>query len=62
MCSCGDLVIVPAAWGWTACGPSGLGLLRDEFTERTVKYWDLRDGTSAEFAPGIRCRWSRSAA
>ena len=48
------LDIVPAAWGWTACGPGGLGLLRDEFTERTVKYWDLRDGTSAQFAPGIR--------
>jgi len=48
------LEIVPAAWGWTACGPGGLGLLRDEFTERTVKYWDLRDGGSAEFAPGIR--------
>lgn len=46
--------IIPAAWGWTASGPSGLGLLRDEFTERVVKYWDLRDGSSAGFAPGIR--------
>lgn len=48
------LDITPAAWGWTACGPGGLGLLRDEFTGRTVKYWDLRDGVSAPFAPGIR--------
>lgn len=44
--------IVPAEWGWTACGP-GIGLLDDMFEERTVHAWDLRSRTSADFAHGI---------
>lgn len=44
--------IVPAEWGWTACGP-GIGLLDDMFEERTVHAWDLRSRTSAVFAHGI---------
>ena len=47
--------VVPAAWGWTGCGPGeGGGLLRDEWTEWTGHLWDLRARTSAVFAPGIR--------
>ena len=45
--------VLPAAWGWTACGP-GVGLLGDEMEERTLHIWDLRSGTTAIFAPGIR--------
>ncbi|MCC6792860.1 MAG: acetamidase/formamidase family protein [Thermomicrobiales bacterium] len=46
------LEIVPAAWGWTSCGPSG-GLLANEFPEWTRHLWDLRSGDVAVFAPGI---------
>ena len=47
--------VLPAAWGWTACGPGdGGGLLQDELTEWTLHLWDLRSGNAAVFAPGIR--------
>jgi acetamidase/formamidase len=42
----------PADWGWTAVIP-GFGLLADEFTEPTLKIWQLSAGW-AEFAAGIR--------
>jgi len=45
--------IVPAAWGWTACGPGGNALLQDELEAWTLHVWDLRSGTTAIFAPGI---------
>jgi acetamidase/formamidase len=46
--------VVPAAWGWTACGPGGGSLLQDELEEWILHVWDLRDGEDAVFAPGIR--------
>jgi acetamidase/formamidase len=46
--------VVPAAWGWTACGPGGGALLQDELEEWVLHVWDLRDGLDAVFAPGIR--------
>jgi acetamidase/formamidase len=46
--------VVPAAWGWTACGPGGGSLLQDELEEWILHLWDLRDGKDAVFAPGIR--------
>jgi acetamidase/formamidase len=50
-----DIVeVVPAAWGWTACGPGdGGGLLQDELDEWVLHVWDLRNGRTAIFAPGI---------
>jgi acetamidase/formamidase len=50
-----DIVeVVPAAWGWTACGPGGGALLQDELDEWVLHVWDLRDEDDAVFAPGIR--------
>jgi len=50
-----DIVeVVPAAWGWTACGPGGGALLQDELEEWVLHVWDLRHGKDAVFAPGIR--------
>src|SRR5215212_10253226 len=50
-----DIVeVLPAAWGWTACGPGGGALLQDELDEWVLHVWDLRDGAAAVFAPGIR--------
>jgi acetamidase/formamidase len=46
--------VVPAAWGWTACGPGGGALLQDELEEWVLHLWDLRDGKDAVFASGIR--------
>lgn len=49
-----DIVeVVPAAWGWTACGPEGGGLLQDELDEWILHVWDLRNESTAVFAPGI---------
>jgi acetamidase/formamidase len=45
--------VIPAAWGWTACGP-GEGLLQDEWKKWVLHVWDLRDGEAAVFSPGIR--------
>ena len=61
----GDTLVVevidiePAAWGWNACSssPEGLGLVNDDIGEtngRLFHIYDLRDGTTTEFAPGIR--------
>lgn len=48
------LDIETAAWGWTGCRPGGIGLLDDELSAPDVFYWDLRAGSYAPFAPGIR--------
>ena len=48
------VAVVPAAWGWTACGPGGGALLQDELEAWVLHVWDLRDGEDAVFAPGIR--------
>jgi acetamidase/formamidase len=45
--------VVPAAWGWTACGPGGGALLQDELEAWVLHVWDLRNGETAIFAPGI---------
>jgi acetamidase/formamidase len=54
------LSVETGAWGWTSCRPNGIGLL-DGALEREglltaphTKLWDLREGDTAEFAPGIR--------
>jgi acetamidase/formamidase len=48
------LAVEPVDWGWTATGPGdGGGPLRAELTERYLHLWDLRNGTTAIFAPGI---------
>ncbi len=50
-----DIVkVVPAVWGWTACGPGAGSLLQDEPDKWVLHVWDLRDGKAAVFAPGIR--------
>ena len=53
------LKVEPAAWGWTACRPDGIGLLDRLLAPELpadgyVHVWDLRGGTHAEFLPGIR--------
>jgi acetamidase/formamidase len=53
------LSVEPAAWGWTACRPGGIGLLDRLLAPELpadgyVHAWDLRGGTHAEFLPGIR--------
>ena len=47
------LEIKPASWGWTSVRPGG-GLLGDETIQRTMQYWDLRQGDYAQFASGVR--------
>ena len=47
------LELVPGELGFTQFGP-GRGLLPEEFPGPYLKLWDLRDGRSAEFKPGIR--------
>jgi acetamidase/formamidase len=55
----GDTLVVtvvevrPVEWGWTAVGPRN-PLIGDLLPEWTIHYWDLRDGDSAPFGPGIR--------
>jgi acetamidase/formamidase len=55
----GDTLLVtvievrPVEWGWTAVGPA-TPLLGDIIPKQTISYWDLRDGDSAPFGPGIR--------
>lgn len=46
--------VTPGDWGWTHCGPADGGLLRDELDEDFCYLWDLREGSHAQFAPGIR--------
>jgi acetamidase/formamidase len=52
------LEVRPAAWGWTACRPDGIGLLdtvlAGEGLQPYTHFWDLRAGTHTEFLPGIR--------
>ncbi|RIK40578.1 MAG: formamidase [Chloroflexi bacterium] len=53
------LEIVPGAWGWNACSsnPDSLGLLNDDIGDtngRIHHIYDLRNGVTTEFAPGIR--------
>ncbi|CAM3702931.1 acetamidase/formamidase family protein [Deinococcus frigens] len=52
------LEVRPAAWGWTACRPDGIGLLdavlAGEGLQPHTHLWDLRAGTHADFLPGIR--------
>ncbi|MFT4037163.1 MAG: acetamidase/formamidase family protein [Thermomicrobiales bacterium] len=46
--------VIPAAWGWTASGPGpGGGLLQDDWDAWILHAWDLRNGRTAIFAPGI---------
>lgn len=49
------LELTPAAYGWTGLFPN-FGLLSDEFTESTVKIWDLTtiEKGYTEFKPGIK--------
>jgi acetamidase/formamidase len=42
----------PGDMGFTLIAP-GLGLLPDDFPEPCLKIWDLRNGNTARFAPGI---------
>jgi acetamidase/formamidase len=43
----------PANWGWTCIFP-GFGLLADDFPDTyELKLWDLSNGTTAVFKPGI---------
>jgi acetamidase/formamidase len=46
--------IVPKPWGWTAVIP-GFGLLAEDEVFQTpyVHHWDLSNGKSAQFKPGI---------
>lgn len=46
--------VVPGSWGWTACGPGpGGGLLHEAWDTGMLHVWDLRNGQTAIFAPGI---------
>jgi acetamidase/formamidase len=47
------LELSPGELGFTQFRP-GRGLLPEDFPEPFLKLWDLRDGDSAEFKPGIR--------
>ncbi|MBA2451238.1 MAG: acetamidase/formamidase family protein [Chloroflexi bacterium] len=47
------LELVPGELGYTLFSP-GRGLLPEDFPAPYLKLWDLRDGRSAEFKPGIR--------
>lgn len=40
------------AWGWNGI-PPGIGLLKDEFSGPYLRHWDLSNGVSTEFKPGI---------
>lgn len=46
--------VVPAAWGWTACGPGEDSFLGGEVDDWALHLWDLRDGQNAVFLPGIQ--------
>jgi acetamidase/formamidase len=47
------LELVPGELGFTQFRPDR-GLIPEDFPEPYLKLWDLRDGHSAEFKPGIR--------
>lgn len=46
------LELKTAAWGWTVIAP-GRGLLPEDFSEPYLKIWDLSNGETAQFKPGI---------
>jgi acetamidase/formamidase len=46
------LALQPGEMGFTLIAP-GLGLLPDDFPEPYLKIWDLRNGSTARFRPGI---------
>jgi acetamidase/formamidase len=46
------LELRPKAWGWTAIIP-GLGLLADDFPEPYIRHWDLSNGRTSQFRPGL---------
>jgi acetamidase/formamidase len=46
------LAIETGIWGFTAIS-AGAGLLKDEILAPYLKIWDLSDGRTAEFRPGI---------
>jgi acetamidase/formamidase len=56
----GDTLVVdvldvrPGAWGWTAFGQPGRGLLPDDFNVPYLRIWDLTDGCSAQGLEGVR--------
>lgn len=42
----------PQGWAWTGVLP-GLGLLKEEFNQPYIYHWDLSNGRTSEFRPGI---------
>ncbi len=46
------LELLPQAWGWTGIIP-GLGLLSEDFETPYIKHWDLTNGRTTAFRPGI---------
>jgi acetamidase/formamidase len=46
------LEITPGTWAWTNCS-RGSGTFGDLVDDPVVHYWDLRDGRTARFLPGI---------
>ncbi|ACO47723.1 acetamidase/formamidase family protein [Deinococcus deserti] len=52
------LEVRTSAWGWTGCRPDGIGLLDAALAEEGLQpythFWDLREGTHAQFGPGVR--------
>ena len=46
------LELKPHDWGWTMIAP-GRGLLPDDFPDPYLKIWDLSNGETARFKPGI---------
>ena len=46
------LELEPDDWGWNGI-PPGIGLLADDFPGPYLKHWDLSNGKTTEFRPGI---------
>lgn len=46
------LELRPGAWGWNGI-PPGIGLLSEEFPGPQLRHWDLSNGRTTEFKPGI---------
>jgi acetamidase/formamidase len=46
------LVLRTQGWAWTGIIP-GLGLLKEDFGQPYIYHWDLSNGRTAEFRPGI---------
>lgn len=47
------LELTPGGWGWAGVRP-GRGLLPDDFSRPHLRHFDLRNGETIDFAPGIR--------